>query len=150
MQSRAATFGWLCVETLIAKSSYRKLRLQPPSGGCVLKPTTFKNWSTSINAATFGWLCVETTTNKEIASNTARQLPLGSYLLKPDLIKLNSIIFTALLLYLSTQFIANHIPPCFSPLFALDYAPFLAFMIYNYACFWLSFWLTWWADCSLP
>ena len=59
--------------------------------------------------------------------------------LKQNLTKLDSIIFTVLLLYLSTQFIPNKIPPCISPLFALDYAPFLAFMIYNYACFRLLF-----------
>ena len=61
--------------------------------------------------------------------------PSGGCVLKQNLINLNSIIFSAQLLYLSTQFIPNNILSCISPLFALDYAPFLAFMIYNYACF---------------
>ena len=33
----AATFGWLCVETVTTKIFVRKLKTQPPSGGCVLK-----------------------------------------------------------------------------------------------------------------
>ena len=33
---RAATFGWLCVETVSASARYEHPR-QPPSGGCVLK-----------------------------------------------------------------------------------------------------------------
>ena len=60
--------------------------------------------------------------------------PSGGCAFKQNLINLNSIIFT-FPLYLSTRFMPNNIPPCISPLFALDYAPFLAFMIYNYACF---------------
>ena len=55
-------------------------------------------------------------------------------MLKQKLTDLNSIIFTPLL-DLPNQFIHNNIPPCFSPSFTLDYAPFLAFIIYNYACF---------------
>ena len=34
-------------------------RLQPPSGGCVLKPT-IPPTNACAAAATFGWLCVET------------------------------------------------------------------------------------------
>ena len=33
----AATFGWLCVETF-RRQRLLHLILQPPSGGCVLKP----------------------------------------------------------------------------------------------------------------
>ena len=61
--------------------------------------------------------------------------PSGGCVLKQNLINLNSIIFSAQLLYLSTQFIPNNILSCISPSFALDYAPFLVFIIYNYACF---------------
>ena len=35
--------------------------MQPPSGGCVLKPTGVWFDIISLLAATFGWLCVETT-----------------------------------------------------------------------------------------
>ena len=33
----AATFGWLCVETIL-HITVIVLTMQPPSGGCVLKP----------------------------------------------------------------------------------------------------------------
>ena len=36
----AATFGWLCVETVL-KAIKKRDNSQPPSGGCVLKPP---NW----------------------------------------------------------------------------------------------------------
>ena len=56
----AATFGWLCVETDTESAQKQLGHTQPPSGGCVLKhvmelPITFDE-----QAATFGWLCVET------------------------------------------------------------------------------------------
>ena len=35
---KAATFGWLCVETYIDVLEKRSQSEQPPSGGCVLKP----------------------------------------------------------------------------------------------------------------
>ena len=35
----AATFGWLCVETDQNINQYLVFLWQPPSGGCVLKPT---------------------------------------------------------------------------------------------------------------
>ena len=34
--------------------------MQPPSGGCVLKPTESQDCLQYAKAATFGWLCVET------------------------------------------------------------------------------------------
>ena len=128
----AAAFGRLCVETAnrdccflfvlqppsggcvlkrLQKTRYNASGLQPPSGGCVLKPYQYRAHGNRFTPATF-----------------------GGYTLKQILINLNSIIFT-FLLYLSTRFIPNNIPPCISPLFTLDYAPFLAFIIYNYACF---------------
>ena len=56
----AATFGWLCVETLTG-SCFRDKRIrQPPSGGCVLKHRVGLYKANSFVAATFGWLCVET------------------------------------------------------------------------------------------
>ena len=33
----AATFGWLCVETLLPYHGLEHFHKQPPSGGCVLK-----------------------------------------------------------------------------------------------------------------
>ena len=100
-----------CVLKQLRKLATTQSKLQPPSGGCVLKPYQYRAHGNRFTPATF-----------------------GGYTLKQILINLNSIIFT-FLLYLSTRFIPNNIPPCISPLFALDYAPFLAFIIYNYACF---------------
>ena len=34
----AATFGWLCVETVSGGDGNERDKEQPPSGGCVLKP----------------------------------------------------------------------------------------------------------------
>ncbi len=34
----AATFGWLCVETIKSQTTLAGKQKQPPSGGCVLKP----------------------------------------------------------------------------------------------------------------
>ena len=44
----------------------QKFKLQPPSGGCVLKPLFAHELNCAPFAATFGWLCVETS----IKSNT--------------------------------------------------------------------------------
>ena len=38
----AATFGWLCVETMREIVGKIRTRKQPPSGGCVLKPEAKK------------------------------------------------------------------------------------------------------------
>ena len=55
----AAAFGRLCVET--NRLEQRKLLfLQPPSGGCVLKPPYVQKLSELRHAAAFGRLCVET------------------------------------------------------------------------------------------
>ena len=58
----AAAFGRLCVETTIRHGTCFGF-MQPPSGGCVLKP-----WVSHLNilgmaAAAFGRLCVETVLN---------------------------------------------------------------------------------------
>ena len=37
LQGAAATFGWLCVETPHCDQARQKHGRQPPSGGCVLK-----------------------------------------------------------------------------------------------------------------
>ncbi len=121
----AATFGWLCVETIYYLIK-RHIAAAATFGWLCVETRYNRRFSPLLWAATFGWLCVETTTNKEIASNTARQLPLGSYLLKPDLIKLNSIIFT-FLLYLSTQFIPNNISPLYFPLIRSRLCPIFSF-----------------------
>ena len=77
----AATFGWLCVETHNLMGSFGGMK-QPPSGGCVLKPTMAnasvdadlqppsggcvlkrlfeKQPDKTLKAAAFGRLCVET------------------------------------------------------------------------------------------
>ena len=54
---------------------------QPPSGGCVLKQKYKPLLLTKHNAATFGWLCVET--EEEIQSmNEPKQPPSGGCVLK--------------------------------------------------------------------
>ena len=55
----AATFGWLCVETVRPRTKINLL-MQPPSGGCVLKLLLVLPLVVAKTAATFGWLCVET------------------------------------------------------------------------------------------
>ena len=58
-QGKAATFGWLCVETF-SNAGLTNFDRQPPSGGCVLKLCPQSNKCGKVPAATFGWLCVET------------------------------------------------------------------------------------------
>ena len=41
MESLAATFGWLCVETYSSSNRLISSFWQPPSGGCVLKQISF-------------------------------------------------------------------------------------------------------------
>ena len=60
LPAKAATFGWLCVETKYSESSMQMVRKQPPSGGCVLKQSNQNRLYIKAKAATFGWLCVET------------------------------------------------------------------------------------------
>ena len=57
----AATFGWLCVETDFYFAVVENEKAQPPSGGCVLKLPALGKLPRQACAATFGWLCVETT-----------------------------------------------------------------------------------------
>ena len=56
----AATFGWLCVETRAEYYLLKTIYEQPPSGGCVLKLRLSARLLVLQVAATFGWLCVET------------------------------------------------------------------------------------------
>ena len=150
----AAAFGRLCVETAnrdccflfvlqppsggcvlkrLQKTRYNASGLQPPSGGCVLKQWIAENGQYQPKQPPSGG-CVLKPYQYRAHGNRFTPATFGGYTLKQILINLNSIIFT-FLLYLSTRFIPNNIPPCISPLFTLDYAPFLAFIIYNYACF---------------
>ena len=43
------------------------IAMQPPSGGCVLKPETNSTYPVIVYAATFGWLCVETSLQEILA-----------------------------------------------------------------------------------
>jgi len=54
---------------------------QPPSGGCVLKPSDTVVKTSKIAAATFGWLCVETTALTAY-SKMCQQPPSGGCVLK--------------------------------------------------------------------
>ncbi len=60
MDTVPAAFGRLCVETMKKVNLQKILFLQPPSGGCVLKPIHDfkKRWNN--HPAAFGRLCVET------------------------------------------------------------------------------------------
>ncbi len=58
-EKKAATFGWLCVETP-GDGASPSCAMQPPSGGCVLKLLFLLDCCVMNSAATFGWLCVET------------------------------------------------------------------------------------------
>ena len=59
-----AAFGRLCVETwcMVGGNSFRCL--QPPSGGCVLKPQGFDSGRNHMKPAAFGRLCVETSSSE--------------------------------------------------------------------------------------
>ena len=63
----SAAFGRLCVETR-TKSPKRLRLVQPPSGGCVLKPK-FKVFGFPEFPAAFGRLCVETRTSSRATSS---------------------------------------------------------------------------------
>ncbi len=66
----AAAFGRLCVETPLYPSLWRA-PLQPPSGGCVLKPPNLGNDLPQRQAAAFGRLCVETTNRIKMTTAVA-------------------------------------------------------------------------------
>ena len=55
----AATFGWLCVETMLKLLLLSLLRAATFGWLCVETSSSFKPIM-SCGAATFGWLCVET------------------------------------------------------------------------------------------
>ena len=55
-----AAFGRLCVETSYILTFRLPGRVQPPSGGCVLKPRKSLSKSLGKSPAAFGRLCVET------------------------------------------------------------------------------------------
>ena len=78
----AATFGWLCVETHGYCRRAKDNDRQPPSGGCVLKRIKQIRFITFAQAATFGWLCVETTPFCVPANITLAQPPSGGCVLK--------------------------------------------------------------------
>ena len=56
---RPAAFGRLCVET-DAVVEVEQVMVQPPSGGCVLKPRLGQPHMHQRQPAAFGRLCVET------------------------------------------------------------------------------------------
>ena len=60
LASTAAAFGRLCVETDVAIVAKFEDVMQPPSGGCVLKPCARSRYILAGEAAAFGRLCVET------------------------------------------------------------------------------------------
>ena len=56
--------------------------MQPPSGGCVLKPDGFGGKEPRFTAATFGWLCVETPIGDVWTKTYGWQPPSGGCVLK--------------------------------------------------------------------
>ena len=55
----AATFGWLCVETLVLMESYGSYNAATFGWLCV-ETALIDSYLCYSVAATFGWLCVET------------------------------------------------------------------------------------------
>ena len=77
----AAAFGRLCVETTQSQVVAQMKHWQPPSGGCVLKHFNATKGSKYDWAAAFGRLCVET--NNQLAlSGDLMQPPSGGCVLK--------------------------------------------------------------------
>ena len=113
----AAAFGRLCVETLNSWELKLSQSRQPPSGGCVLK------------LILLAFSCL-----------VRLQPPSGGCALKQNSINLNSIIFI-FLLYLSTQFIPNNIPPLYFPLIRSRLCPIFSFHDLQ-LCVFLTFILT--------
>ena len=63
LRQHSATFRWLCVETRSTVPATINVKVQPPSGGCVLKPSLPYLGKLKYQSATFRWLCVETRQN---------------------------------------------------------------------------------------
>ena len=55
----AATFGWLCVETLKAGIG-KHSQIAATFGWLCVETTPYQDGYITVLAATFGWLCVET------------------------------------------------------------------------------------------
>ena len=76
-----AAFGRLCVET-VTDAFYFWVRIQPPSGGCVLKPNRMLRSSLTPIPAAFGRLCVETKISRRCRHLLRTQPPSGGCVLK--------------------------------------------------------------------
>ena len=79
--SPPAAFGRLCVETSNRYLSSEK-RIQPPSGGCVLKLWINNSASLGGSPAAFGRLCVETAYFRYCRYPLSGQPPSGGCVLK--------------------------------------------------------------------
>ena len=66
--SPPAAFGRLCVETRLLLPAVLQPRIQPPSGGCVLKLACGERSSRNGLPAAFGRLCVETNKFKPVTT----------------------------------------------------------------------------------
>ena len=80
----AATFGWLCVETQVRYIRQQKTTAATFGWLCVETSIT-PVLNLDIDAATFGWLCVETS-SKILNGNLTAQPPSGGCVLKHHLI----------------------------------------------------------------
>ena len=78
----AAAFGRLCVETSLLMAEAVIIPVQPPSGGCVLKPKFLIFYLQWMLAAAFGRLCVETLNSLVSELATSEQPPSGGCVLK--------------------------------------------------------------------
>ena len=157
----AAAFGRLCVETLnswelkLSQSrqppsggcvlkhfvlhAHKHHIVQPPSGGCVLKlPYSGRNRHFVMQPPSGG--CVLKLILLAFSCLVRLQPPSGGCALKQNSINLNSIIFI-FLLYLSTQFIPNNIPPLYFPLIRSRLCPIFSFHDLQ-LCVFLTFILT--------
>ena len=82
LREAPAAFGRLCVETML-DAGISKDDIQPPSGGCVLKPCQLPKLRGQRVPAAFGRLCVETQ-QRRILNITTRPAAFGRLCVEID------------------------------------------------------------------
>ena len=82
LREAPAAFGRLCVETPFFRVHLPQVRVQPPSGGCVLKHDEYEGSIELELPAAFGRLCVETAPLHTAVGRCGVQPPSGGCVLK--------------------------------------------------------------------
>ena len=77
----AATFGWLCVESLVCQALF-VIKVAATFGWLCVESFTNRETGEVKEAATFGWLCVESLPERTFKRHRARQPPSGGCVLK--------------------------------------------------------------------